>query len=343
MFIKNLIEKYNEEFHLSARDLADVAESNRLNTLVVSSILLLTDIIDFLLIMILYHSNLQEHTTYLIYLAIYTPLNLYIFMHARHSKRSSYRVKTIPVYLLFLVGISASIFNFYFQNSPHNGFVTYYLAGLLFLILFSVSPIAFLGEIIPVLIILAPGIYRAFGIYSLIDSCVITIVMFCISLYKRHFEKKHIQLLKKQKRNIEAKTFGNFTLLYDGKVIGFSRSKSVELMAYLIYKNGTSVKTKELISVLWGENADSARYGSSLRNLIVDIKRTLKEIEIQNFFISEYNNFRINPEVIQCDYYDFLAGDSATIRSYAGEFMNQYSWAEDNAAFLEQKALTRRR
>ena len=172
---------------------------------------------------------------------------------------------------------------------------------------------------------------------SVVDSVVVTIIMLTLGLYKRHNEKKLLSLLHKQKRALEAKTFGNFTLIYEGKVIGFSRSKSEELMAYLIYKNGTSVKTKELINVLWGDRADSARYGGSLRNLIVDIRHTFKELGIQDFFISEYNNFRINPEIIKCDYYDFLNGDKAAVRSFVGEFMNQYSWAEDIAGLLEQK------
>ena len=90
---------------------------------------------------------------------------------------------------------------------------------------------------------------------------------------------------------------------------------------------------------MFGERADSATYGSNLRNLIVDIRHTLNELEIQNFFIAEYNNFRINPEVIKCDYYDFLNGDKAAIRSFSGEFMSQYSWAEEATSFLEQKAL----
>ena len=121
--------------------------------------------------------------------------------------------------------------------------------------------------------------------------------------------------------------------------IKYSRTKSEELMAYLIYKKGSSAKTKELISVLWGDHADSARYGSSFRNLIVDIKHTMSELEIQDFFIAEYNNFRINPEVIMCDYYDFLEGDPTAIKSFAGEFMSQFSWSEEVVGFLEQKAL----
>ena len=144
---------------------------------------------------------------------------------------------------------------------------------------------------------------------------------------------------KTQKKKLEVKTFGNFTPLYDKNVIKFSRSKSPELLAYLVYKNGSSVNTKELLSVLYGDYADSARYGASLRLLISDIKHSLSELEIQNFFIAEYNNFRINPEVVQCDYYDLLAGDPKAVKSFTGEFMSQYSWAEDALDFLEKKAV----
>ena len=82
-----------------------------------------------------------------------------------------------------------------------------------------------------------------------------------------------------------------------------------------------------------------ARYGGSLRNLIIDVKRKLSELEIHNFFITEYNSFRINPEAVKCDYYDFLAGDTKAIKSFTGEFMSQYSWSEEAVGFLERKVL----
>ncbi|MBQ3837519.1 MAG: hypothetical protein II814_10380, partial [Treponema sp.] len=112
-------------------------------------------------------------------------------------------------------------------------------------------------------------------------------------------------------------------------------------VGYLICKNGSSVNTRELLCALFGEHADSARYGSSLRALISDARHIFSEMEIQNFFTAEYNSFRINPEAIKCDYYDFLAGDPAAKKLYAGQFMSQYSWAEDTAAFLSQKALSK--
>ena len=338
MIFKDLIDKYKTRYSIPFQDLTDFGETNRINALVVSSLFLLSEIIDFFIVLVIQHSILKENFQYLIYLCIYTPINLFIFLFSRHSKNAvSYIRKTFPAYLLLFVGLSAGVFNFYFMDSPHNGFVTYYLAGFLFLIVFSSSPLLFFFELIPTAAILSPGVYKNYGVLSVVDLFVVTVIMFAIALYKRHHEKRHLQLLRKQKRVLEAKTFGNFTLLHENKVITFSRTKSEELLGYLIYKKGTSVKTKELINVLWGDHADSARYGNSFRNLVVDIKHTMNELEIQNFFITEYNNFRINPEVIRCDYYDFLEGEPAAIKSFAGEFMSQYSWAEEIAAFLEQK------
>ena len=337
MFFGKLKQGYKQNYGIPYSDLRDSNESNRISVLVVSSLLLLSDIIDFIILLIFFHSRLNEQMHYIIYLSIYTPINLFTFLYARHSKNSKYWVKVIPIYLVFFVGLSASIFNFYYMDSPHNGFVTYYLFGFLFLIIFSFSPFVFIVELLTAAIILTPGVYKTFGILSTVDLYVVTVIMFGIALYKRSFEKKHFVLLKKQKKSLEAKTFGNFTLLYDNKVIKFSRAKSLEFLAYLIYKNGSSVKTKELISVLWDSQADSARYGASLRNLIVDVKQSLAELEIQKFFITEYNNFRINPEVVQCDYYDFLAGDRKAKRSFAGEFMSQYKWAEGTTEFLKSQ------
>ena len=336
MLFERVKQFYKKKLQISYSDLRDSNESNRISVLVVSSLLLLSDIINFLLLFIIYHSRLKEQLHYIIYLCIYTPLNLFTFLYARHSKNSKYWVKVIPIYLVFFVGLSASVFNFYFMDSPHNGFVTFLLSGFLFLIVFSFSPFIFIVELLAAAIILTPGVYRVFGILSTVDLYIVTAIMFVIALYKRSFEKKHFLLLKNQRKSLVAKTFGNFTLLYDNKVIRFTRSKSPELIAYLIYKNGSSVKTKELISVLYGDHADSERYGSSLRNLITDIKHTLSALEIQNFFITEYNNFRINPEVVKCDYYDFLAGNRRVKKSFTGEFMSQYEWAKEIADFLSK-------
>ncbi len=241
--------------------------------------------------------------------------------------------------MCFICGLGISIYNFYVFDQPFVGIITYIIAIGVSASIFSVNPILFFIFSACGLGVMAPGIYRVFEKLGLAYSISLFIIFYCLALHKRHSEMKYRQMLKKQKKVLEAKTFGNFTLLYDNKVIKFSRTKSTELVAYLIYKNGSSVQTKELLSVLYGDYADSARHGANLRLLISDVKHTLSELGIQNFFVAEYNNFRINPEVVQCDYYDFLAGEQKATKAFAGEFMNQYSWAEDTVAFLERKVL----
>ena len=342
--MKNLITAYSNRYHISKLDLADSAETNRLHILFISPFLFAFGLGDLLVLFFLNLNNGGGRLFSFIYFGIFTFVSLFMFVYSRCIKKEinrekAYHAKTAPVYLIIWTAMLAAVYNFYILGQPFNGVITYCITGFLALMVFSISPVPFFIAMLTGLFLLIPGVKNHFGLTGLLDTILVTVLLLSCSLYKRRTEKKIIMLLKKQKQNLEAKTFGNFTLLYEDKVIKFSRTKSTELLAYLIYKNGSSVQTKELLAVLYGEKADSSRYGASLRNLIVDIKQSLSKLEIQKFFISEYNNFRINPEVIKCDYYDFLAGDEKTRQSFAGEFMSQYSWAEETTGFLEMKMM----
>ena len=343
MFIKTLKDKFKERYAISFLDLAEAGEANRIHNMVLCPLLFLFGILDLIVVVFVQHNNLKEHLVSIIYFSLYAIVGFFGFLYSKWAKKvpreKSYILKTIPCYLIVDSALAAGIYNFYVLGQPLNGIITYCFTGFISFYIFTFSPIWFFLSVFIAMIILAPGVYQNFGLTALMDTVLAPFLILIVSLYKRRLQKKQIMFLKKQKQSLEAKTFGNFTLIYEGKTIKFARSKSEELIGYLIYKRGSSAKTKELISVLWGDHADSARYGSSLRNLIVDVKHTFAELEIQNFFISDYNNFRINPEIIKCDYYDFLEGDKNAIRSFVGEFMNQYSWAEEVAGMLEMKSL----
>jgi len=343
MHIIDLCSAIRSRYYISPLDLADSAETNRLHSNFVSFIFFIFGTADLLVLLVLYRNSLYEHFVSFLYFGIFTLVSVLAFLLSIKVKdvarEKAYIFKNIPFYIDFCCGIGASVYNFYILSQPFNGVLTLFLTNLIVLCAFSFSPFIFLVLLLSGFCPMIPDIYVNFGLTGLMDSILVAFVMFSLSLYKRYSEKRFFMLLKRQKKSLVVKTFGNFTLLYDVKVIRFSRTKSTELLAYLIYKNGSSVQTKELLSVLWGDHADSARYGASLRNLIVDIRHVLGELEIQNFFVSEYNNFRINPEAVHCDYYDFLAGERSAVKNYTGEFMSQYSWAEDVAAFLERKVL----
>lgn len=336
-FVKN----YKESYTISPLDSAEYAETNRFHAAIVSPILFVFGVGDIIAILIFHHSELNNYLIDLLYFSFFTiaGISAYIFSQfvKNCEKEKAYIKKSIPFYIVYYSSLFASLYNFFILGKPFNGFLTYVFICCIVLSFFSISPLLFLLGQILIFTPMIPTLYKNFASSGLADAVLVTVVMFCLALHKRSTEKKHVLMAKKQKYSLEAKTFGNFTLLYENKVVKFDRTKSAELLAYLIFKNGSSANTKELISILWGDSADSSRYGNNLRNLIVDIKHTLNELEIMNFFITEYNNFRINPEVVKCDYYDLLAGDKTIISKFTGEFMSQYSWAEETAAFLEMK------
>jgi hypothetical protein len=341
--IKKLKEIYKKYYYISPLDLADSAESNRIHLYFVTFFFSLCCAIALVFLLFWYRNSLREHISDFIYYGFCLVNCFCSFIVSAKVKtvprEKAYIYKNIPFWMCFICGLGISIYNFYVFDQPFVAIIAYIIAIGVSASIFSVNPILFLITSAGGISAMAPGIYRVFGALGLAYSISLYIIFYCLALYKRHSEMKYRQMLKKQRNILEAKTFGNFTILYDKKVIKFTRSKSTELIAYLIYKNGSSVQTKELVSVLYGDYADSSRYGASLRLLISDVKHTLSELEIQNFFVAEYNNFRINPEVVQCDYYDFLAGEQKATKAFAGEFMNQYSWAEDTVAFLERKVL----
>ena len=342
MIFKNLVEKYKSRYTIPYLDLADAGESNRLIVHIASIGLFVFSSFCLIFFAITLYPNYQNYKARFTYYSIFLVFSLYAYFASRQraevDRKKAYIKKTIPFYILSLVILADAVFTVK-VGAVFNGFIIFCITGFIALCTCSFSPLIFLLGIVLTIGFMTPDIIANFGTSGYLNSLITAVLMFCLSLYKRRTEKRQILFLKKQKQNLEARTFGNFTLIYENKVVKFTRSKSEELIGYLIYKKGSSVKTKELVSVLYGEHADSARYGNNLRNLIVDIKHTFSELEIQNFFIAEYNNFRINPEVIKCDYYDFLEGDTKAVKSFAGEFMSQFSWAEEASAFLEQKAL----
>ena len=339
----NLITVCRNRYSIPFQDLADAAETNRVHLIITSILLFAFAFIDLIILAILQLTRGGQKAASFIYWGIFTVLSIYTLIHSlcvrNVPRKKAYLLKTFPFYVVLAGSIFATVFNFYILDQPFNGVLIFSIVGMLSLRVFNFSLPPYVFIVCSGYICLIPGVYKNFGLTGLLDLILTANLMCGLGLYKRHLEKRFLVLLQHQKKNLVAKTFGNFTLLYDNKVIKFSRSKSPELLAYLIYKNGSSVNTKELLNVLYGSHADSARYGASLRNLIVDIRQALSDLEIQKFFITEYNNFRINPEVVQCDYYDFLEGNVRAIKAFAGEFMSQYDWAQEGVDFLKKKVI----
>ena len=62
--------------------------------------------------------------------------------------------------------------------------------------------------------------------------------------------------------------------------------------------------------------------------IVASLKKTLKEVGIEDILIKTWNHLAIDITKIKCDAYDYENLDAAAINSFRGEYMAQYSWAE---------------
>lgn len=126
----------------------------------------------------------------------------------------------------------------------------------------------------------------------------------------------------KSEKKLQVKCFGNFEIFHNGSPVKFSYQKSKEVFAYLIDREGSSINVNELNAVLWEEDRKSY-----LRNLIADIKQSLKSIDCEDVFVKKFNGYSIDVNKIDCDAYEYKKDNPDAVRLYRGEYMIQYPWA----------------
>ena len=136
------------------------------------------------------------------------------------------------------------------------------------------------------------------------------------------------------KKILRAQCFGNFEVFVDDVPLTFVRSKTKELLAYLIYRNGAVCNNREIIAAIWENNRDTDALKSYFRHLVADLNRTLKLAEVQDVIYRQFGAMAVLPKNIQCDLYDFLKGQN--VSEFKGEFMAQYSWGELSIEYLNR-------
>lgn len=137
--------------------------------------------------------------------------------------------------------------------------------------------------------------------------------------------------------HIAVRTFGEFDVFVDRKIVNFSRAKSKEFLAYLVEKQGDYITKEDAAQVLWEkENYDRAKQ-KQMDVIARSLYATLEEYGISDILEKKRGMIRVKPEKIDCDLYRFLAGDAEIINRYRGEYMNSYSWASMMEGYITNK------
>ena len=147
-------------------------------------------------------------------------------------------------------------------------------------------------------------------------------------------EIDNIKGLKQREKPLNVKCFGNFEVYAKNEKVLFKRLKSKELFAFLVDRNGASMTAKQICAILFPDDFDDNKNAAYLRQLVLDLKNTLKSVGAENVLCHETPCYRIDTSLIKCDYISYLESGKPEFR---GEYMTQYSWAEETCAMLQFK------
>ena len=146
-------------------------------------------------------------------------------------------------------------------------------------------------------------------------------------------EIDNIKGIRQRQKPLSVKCFGTFEVYAKGEKLSFKRSKTKELFAFLVDRNGAGVTVAEIGVTLW-ENDEDQKNQNYIHQLFRDLRQSLEAVGVEEIF--ERNNYfySLNPEKLDCDYYAYLKTGKPEFR---GEYMSQYSWAEKTCGLLWER------
>lgn len=145
-------------------------------------------------------------------------------------------------------------------------------------------------------------------------------------------EIDHIRGVTTDEKVLTIKCFGNFEVLHAGEILPFKRTKTKELLAVLVDRNGAGMTAKQICALLFPDDTDDSRNTAYLRQLMLDLRQALKSCGAAEVLQHETPFYRINTNLVKCDYLEYLETGRPEFR---GEYMTQYSWAEETCAMLQ--------
>ena len=144
-------------------------------------------------------------------------------------------------------------------------------------------------------------------------------------------EIDNIKGVRQKEKLLTVNCFGNFEVYAKEEKLMFKRLKTKELFAFLVDRKGAGMTAKQICAVLFPDDTDDTKNAAYLRQLVMDLKNTLKTVGAESVLRHETPCYRVDTSLIQCDYLTYLETGNP---EFHGEYMMQYSWAEETCAIL---------
>ena len=144
-------------------------------------------------------------------------------------------------------------------------------------------------------------------------------------------EIDNIKGVRQKEKVLTVNCFGNFEVYAKDEKLVFKRLKTKELFAFLVDRKGAGMTAKQICATLFPDDTDDTKNAAYIRQLVMDLKNTLKSVGAENVLRHETPCYRVDTALIQCDYISYLETGKP---EFHGEYMMQYSWAEETLALL---------
>lgn len=133
-----------------------------------------------------------------------------------------------------------------------------------------------------------------------------------------------------EEKKVRFHCFGNFEVYFDNRPVTFSLTKTKELLAYLVDRDGAECRKNEIIAALFEDDFNVEYYKKIRKDLIL----TFSELGAGDVIHVTHGGLAINKSGVICDYFEYLQGDR---KNPPSEYMEQYSFAENTFASLSGK------
>lgn len=134
------------------------------------------------------------------------------------------------------------------------------------------------------------------------------------------------------RKAVRVQTFGGFAVYVNEQRLEFKRSKTAELLAYLVDRRGVPITTREACNLLWEDKPYCKERRDYFQTLMLDMRTTLKKHGVEHILSRRRNSLSVVPGELDCDSYRFLEGDPWAVNRYRDDYLPGYSWAEFRVA-----------
>lgn len=150
-------------------------------------------------------------------------------------------------------------------------------------------------------------------------------------------EKVRIMLrgLKNEEKEkyIYIQTFGKFEIFSNGKRIEFANRKAKELLALLTDKRGGMVTMEFAINCIWEGKPLDDKSKALYRKAVSELRKGLNNAGCGDIVTYQRGQLALRTSMVKCDYYEVLdTGKGSGL--YGGNYLEDYSWAEERNGLL---------